>query len=111
NSFLQPVLAGASPPSHVELLRQRFPHIVFTHALDEHADLEGIGSAEVAFTWTMTNEMLGGRARLRGVHSSAAAVGTLPLAMLGARGVMVTNSRGIQSAPIAEHVISVMLAL
>jgi phosphoglycerate dehydrogenase-like enzyme len=31
--------------------------------------------------------------------------------MLGARGVMVTNSRGIQAAPIAEHVIGVVLAL
>jgi phosphoglycerate dehydrogenase-like enzyme len=49
--------------------------------------------------------------KLRWVHSSAVAAGTLPLHELAARGVVVTNSRGIQSAAIAEHVIGGLLAL
>ena len=50
-------------------------------------------------------------ARLRWVHSTAAAVGILPLKELAARGILVSNSRGIQAVPIAEHVIGGLLVL
>jgi phosphoglycerate dehydrogenase-like enzyme len=110
-SIRQPVAAWVIPPGHVERLRRRFPDITFIHALEGSADLAGMADADVAFTWTMTPEMLRGAGRLRWVHSSAVAVGTLPLRDLAARGVMVTNSRGIQSPAIAEHVIACLLAL
>jgi phosphoglycerate dehydrogenase-like enzyme len=45
------------------------------------------------------------------VHSTAAAVGILPLKELAARGILVSNSRGIQAVPIAEHVIGGLLVL
>ena len=41
-----------------------------------------------------------------GLHCSAHAVGQFPLADLASRGITVTNSRGIQSTPIAEHVMA-----
>jgi D-2-hydroxyacid dehydrogenase (NADP+) len=110
-SIRQPVAAWVIPVSHVERLRERFPHIHFTHALDERMDVDGLESADAAFTWILTPHQVAHASRLRWVHSSAVAVGTLPLADLAARGVRVTNSRGIQSAAIAEHVIAVMLAL
>jgi phosphoglycerate dehydrogenase-like enzyme len=50
-------------------------------------------------------------ARLRWVHTSAVAVETLALAELFARHIIVSNSRGIQATPIAEHVFAVLLAL
>src|SRR5262249_9361655 len=49
--------------------------------------------------------------RLRWVHSTAAAVGILPLNELGPRGILVTNSRGIQAAAMAEHVLGGLLLL
>lgn len=110
-SIRQPVVAWVVPAAHVERLRRRFPDITFVHALDERMDLEGVAGADAAFTWTMTPEMLARASRLRWVHSSAVAVGTLPLADLAARGVVVTNSRGVQSDAIAEHVIACVLAL
>jgi len=110
-SIRQPVVAWVIPPAHVERLRRRFPDITFIHALDAAADLDGIADADAAFTWTMTGEMLARARTLRWVHSSAVAVGTLPLRELAARGVVVTNSRGIQSPAIAEHVIACLLAL
>jgi phosphoglycerate dehydrogenase-like enzyme len=45
------------------------------------------------------------------VHSSAVAVETFCLPEMFARGILVSNSRGIQAAPIAEHVMAVLLAL
>jgi D-2-hydroxyacid dehydrogenase (NADP+) len=110
-SIRQPVVAWVIPPAHVERLRRRFPDVTFVHALDDRADLDGISDADVALTWTMTPEMVRRAERLRWVHSSAVAVGTLPLRDLAARGVVVTNSRGIQSPAIAEHVIACLLAL
>ena len=55
--------------------------------------------------------MVAGAPKLRWVHSSAVAVGTLALRDLAARRIVVTNSRGIQSVAIAEHVIGSLLAL
>ena len=110
-SIRQPVSAWVIPDAHVERLRRAFPHVTFTHALDERADWEGLARADAAFTWILTPEMVAQAPRLRWVHSSAVAVGTLPLRELGARGITVTNSRGIQSPAIAEHVVGVLLAL
>jgi D-2-hydroxyacid dehydrogenase (NADP+) len=110
-SIRQPVVAWVIPSAHVERLRRRFPDISFTHALHDSADVDGMADADAVFTWTMTPEMLARARRLRWVHSSAVAVGTLPLRELAARGVTVTNSRGIQSEAIAEHVIACLLAL
>ncbi len=110
-SIRQPVAAWVIPDAHVERLRRTFPHITFTHALDERSDRDGIARADAAFTWIMTPDMVAHAPKLRWVHSSAVAVGTLPLRELGARGITVTNSRGIQSPAIAEHVIGVLLAL
>jgi phosphoglycerate dehydrogenase-like enzyme len=45
------------------------------------------------------------------VHTSAVAVETLALADLFARNIIVSNSRGVQATPIAEHVFAVLLAL
>jgi phosphoglycerate dehydrogenase-like enzyme len=55
--------------------------------------------------------MVAAAPRLRWVHSTAAAVGILPLQALAARHIAVTNSRGIQAAPMAEHVIGGLLLL
>ena len=110
-SIQQPVVAWTIPPAHVDRLRSKFPDITFINALDAHAAQDGLRDAEVAFTWIMSAAALANAPKLRWVHSSAVAVGTLPLKELAARGIAVTNSRGIQSVAIAEHVIACLLAL
>ena len=56
--------------------------------------------------------MVAAAPRLRWVHSSAAAVeGLLPLAELARAGITVTNSRGVQAIPMAEHVMGGLLVL
>lgn len=49
-------------------------------------------------------------ARLRWVHTGAAGVEHIPLAMFRVRGVVLTNGAGLHAAPMAEHVIMFMLA-
>jgi phosphoglycerate dehydrogenase-like enzyme len=110
-SIQQPVVSWTIPSAQVERLRADFPDVTFTNALDDREVQAGLADADAAFTWILSAEQVAAAPRLRWVHSSAVAVGTLPLQALAARGIAVTNSRGVQSVAIAEHVIACMLAL
>ena len=105
------VVAWAIPATHVEELRRRFPHIDFLHSRDRDSDLALAPEADVAFALGLSKEAAARATRLRWVHCSAHAVGQFPLTDLASRGITVTNSRGIQSTPIAEHVMAGLLAL
>src|SRR5262245_49825134 len=84
----------------------------FTHTQSEEDAAVAIESADVALASRLSPAMVERASRLRWVHSTAAAVGIiLPLNELGARGIVVTNSRGIQAAAMAEHVMGGLLLL
>jgi phosphoglycerate dehydrogenase-like enzyme len=107
-----PVKAWSIPDAQVAVLREQFPNIEFLYArtLDEARAL--LPEADAAFTPFLRPEMVAGAPRLAWVHSPAAAVeGLLPLTELHARGITVSNSRGIQAVPIAESVLGGLLLL
>ncbi len=110
-SIQQPVRAWQIPAEGVETLRERFPDVNFIHATDDQTRASGLEAAEVAFTWILSTAELARASRVRWVHSSAVAVETLCLPELFARQIVVSNSRGVQSGPIAEHVMAALLAL
>jgi phosphoglycerate dehydrogenase-like enzyme len=91
-------------------LRERFPKVTFIHAIQESDAFAAIADADVVLASRLTLPMIQNATRVRWVHSTAAA-GLLPLDQLAARGIAVTNSRGIQAIPIAEHVIGGLLVL
>ena len=66
---------------------------------------------DAAYTWISKDHELAQAPKLRWVHTSAVAVETLCLPELFARGIAVSNTRGVQAVPIAEHVMAVTLAL
>src|SRR5437763_11632169 len=106
-----PVAFWQVPESQVGRLRERFPQITFMHAHTDAEALAAIGSADVALASRLSPSMVEHAPRLRWVHSTAAAVGILPLKELAARNIAVTNSRGIQAAAIAEFVIGGLLVI
>ena len=106
-----PVEFWKVPKSQVERLRERFPQVIFTHALTDAEALSAIESADVALASRLSPAMVEEASRLRWVHSTAAAVGILPLKELAARSIAVTNSRGVQAAAMAEFVIGGLLVL
>lgn len=110
-SIPQTVAAWQLPLAQVARLRARFPQHTFIDARTPEARAEGLGRCDVACTWTLSPAELASAPHLRWVHSTAVAVGTLCLEALEARGVVVTNTRGVQDAPIAEHVFALLLAL
>ena len=103
--------AWTIPVAHVEQLRTRFPHITFLHSTTRDGDSELAAGADAAFALALGKEAIARATQLRWVHCSGHAVGHFPLADLAARGIVVTNSRGIQAVPIAEHVMACLLAL
>jgi phosphoglycerate dehydrogenase-like enzyme len=110
-SIQQPVRAWQIPVEGVDTLRRRFPEIVFDHATDDEARARALAECDIAYTWIMSAAELAVARRLKWVHTSAVAVETLALPELFARGVIVSNTRGVQSTPIAEHVFAVLLGL
>ncbi len=110
-SIQQPVRAWQIPEAAVVALRSRFPHLTFVHATSESERARGLEDCDIAFTWILNAAELASAKKLRWVHSSAVAVETFCLPEMFARGILVSNSRGIQAAPIAEHVMAVLLAL
>src|SRR5262245_54310155 len=106
-----PVEFWRTPKAQVARLKERFPEIAFTHALTDAEAMSALQTTDVALASRMSPKMVEAAPRLRWVHSTAAAVGILPLAELAARGILVSNSRGIQAGPIAEHVMGGLLAL
>jgi phosphoglycerate dehydrogenase-like enzyme len=99
------------PPESVAKLRARFPRIDFIYARTDDERAGGLAVCDVACTWILRAHELERAPRLRWVHSSAVAVETLCLPELFARDVLVSNTRGVQAVPIAEHVLAVVLAL
>jgi phosphoglycerate dehydrogenase-like enzyme len=110
-SIQQPVKQWQIPAEGVETLRKRFPHLRFIHATTPEERAEGLIDCDVAYTWILKDHELAQAAKLKWVHTSAVAVETLCLPELFSRGIAVSNTRGVQAVPIAEHVMAVMLAL
>lgn len=110
-SLQSKVDAWRIPPEGVETLRARFPHVTFVYATDPAQRARGLAEADVAFTWILSADELRAAPKLRWVHTSAVAVETLCLPELFARGVRVSNTRGVQAQPIAEHALAMLLAL
>jgi phosphoglycerate dehydrogenase-like enzyme len=99
------------PPAQVERIRAALPDV---DVVDTRSDAEcraAVPGADVMLATRIRPDTLAAADRLRWVHSSAVGVGGLPLAALAAKGVVVTNARGIHAATIAEHTMALMLAL
>jgi phosphoglycerate dehydrogenase-like enzyme len=107
-----PVTFWQTPKSQVDRLRKRFPEINFRHAFTDEEASKAIETTDIALASRLSSAMVERAPRLRWVHSTAAAVANLlPLPEFAARGILLTNSRGIQAAPIAEHVMGGLLVL
>ena len=110
-SIQQPVKQWQIPADGVDTLRRRFPHIEFVHATSDEARADGLKTCDVVYTWILNSAELAAAPHIKWVHTSAVAVETLCLNDLFARGIVVSNTRGVQAVPIAEHVMAAVLAL
>ena len=110
-SIQQAVAAWQIPAEQLDRLRRACPYHDFIYATTAAERAAGLARCDIAYTWVLSPAELTAAPRLRWVHTSAVAVGTLCLDALEARQVVVTNTRGVQGGPIAEHVFATLLAL
>ena len=110
-SIQQAVKQWQIPDEGVAALRAGFPRINFIHAITPEARAQGLAECDVAYTWILNAEEFSRAPRLKWLHTSAVAVETFCLPEIFARGVVITNTRGVQAVPIAEHVMAVTLGL
>jgi phosphoglycerate dehydrogenase-like enzyme len=99
------------PASHVARLRELFPEHSFLHATSDQRALDLIPSAEIAFMSELRPSQFAAARSLAWIHSPAAGVGGMLFPALVQSPVVLSNSRGISAATIAEHVLAVTLAL
>lgn len=110
-SIQQPVAQWQIPDDCVAALRRRFPLIHFVHATTPEQRAAGLEECDAACTWILNAAELARAPNLKWLHTSAVSVDTLCLPELFARGIVVSNTRGVQAIPIAEHVMAVVLGL
>jgi D-2-hydroxyacid dehydrogenase (NADP+) len=107
-----PVKAWRIPDEQVARLRSELAGHTILHATTADEATRDIVDVDASLSPWLTPPILAAATRLRWVHSSAAAVADLlPLGELGRRGIVVTNSRGVQAIPMAEQVMAGLLAL
>jgi len=109
-SIQQRVPQWQIPEASARALIARFPDVRFTYATSDDERARGLEMADAAYTWILNATELARAPRLQWVHSSAVAVETFCLPEMYARGIRVSNTRGVQAVPIAEHVLAVLFA-
>lgn len=99
------------PAANVAWLGEQFPQHTFLHARSEDEATSMIAGAEIVFTVEMRRHVLESAGRLAWIHSPAAGLGAMLFPAMVESPVVITNSRGLSADTIAEHVLSVILAI
>ena len=92
-------------------IRERWPEMRVAHVEDYALLSSEIRDADIFVGFMLTPEQLAAAKRLRWIHVTAAGVSQLMRPDVRARGIVITNSRGVHAIPMAEHAIGMMIAL
>jgi len=98
-------------PAMARAIRTRWPQMRVVHLPDYTRLAEELPDTDIFIGYSLRPQQLQDAKRLKWIHSTAAGVAQLMYPELRDSGVLVTNPRGIFSAPMAEHAIGLMLAL
>jgi phosphoglycerate dehydrogenase-like enzyme len=104
-------LAWNIPPGNVTALRERFREHTFLHARSHNEALELAGDADIMFTAVLRPDVFEAAKKLQWIHSPAAGLEFILSPAVIESPVLVTNSRGLSADTIAEHTLTVVLAL
>jgi D-2-hydroxyacid dehydrogenase (NADP+) len=98
------------PEVHIREIQSVSPEVQIRKESKDYALIDAVGEAEILFTGEANLKIIKAAPKLRWIHSWGAGVEELLSIPEVARGsVILTNSSGIHSIPISEHVIALML--
>jgi phosphoglycerate dehydrogenase-like enzyme len=110
-SIYSPVAVWNIPADYVRRFRREFPGHTFLHAANDIETRQLIPEADVIFSSEIDRQQFALASRLKWIHSPAAGVGGMLFPEMVASPVVITNSRGVSAATMAEHTLAVTLAL
>ncbi|MGA7686016.1 MAG: D-2-hydroxyacid dehydrogenase [Terriglobales bacterium] len=100
-----------APAWFSERLRSEFPGVNVVH-LPDYTRLDAeIPDAEILMAWSVLPEQIRAAAKLRWIHSPAAAVHQLMFPELIESEIVLTNAREVHGPVVAEHVLALIFAL
>ena len=92
-------------------VREKFPGMNVIHLPDYERLSVEVADTDIFVGYSLRPKQFALTRKLKWLHSTAAGVAQLMYPELRASGIEVTNIRGIHAAPMAEHVLGVLLAL
>jgi phosphoglycerate dehydrogenase-like enzyme len=98
-------------PGMAEAIRNRWPEMRVVHLPDYTQLTEELPETDIFVGYSLKPEQFEAAVKLKWIHSTTAGVAQLTYPELRASGVLVTNSSGVFSVPLAEHTMGMMLAL
>lgn len=98
------------PEVNIREIRSVSPEVQVRKESKDSALIDAVGEAEILFTGEANREMITAAPKLRWIHSWGAGVDRLlSIPKVASGSVILTNSSGIHSIQISEHVIALML--
>lgn len=92
-------------------LRQRYPGMKVVHLPDYSQLDEEIRDADIYVGWSLRPEQFAGARKLKWIHATAVGVDQLMRDDIRRSPVVLTNSSGVMTVPMAEHTLGLILAL
>ena len=112
---LTPILSARYRPIDLERIREAAPAARLVHLSPEGLSDEPVADVEVLLHGWLTadayDRLLGRAPGLRWVHSASTGVERVLTSTALARGITITNARDVFSQPIAEYVLTMILAV
>ena len=117
------VIAMSVPEAILARFQAEFPEIRFmvpsdgTATDDDSVTVratpteDDLRDADAIVGWELPSHLLQATNRVRWMHAAGAGVERYDLAQIAARGVLLTNSKGVSAPNMAEHVLGMMIAL
>lgn len=100
-----------APQWFSQRLRNDFPQIDVVQLPNYDRITEEIADADLAIAWSLRGDQIAAAKKLRWIHSTAAAVHGLMTSELRASDIIVTNARAVHGPVVAEHAMSLVLAM
>ena len=94
-----------------QTIRQHYPEMKVVH-LPDYKGLEAeLRDTDIFVGWSLRPEQFALAKKLKWIHATAAGVNQLMYEGVRRSSVVVTNSRGVMTIPMAEHTLGLILAL
>jgi D-2-hydroxyacid dehydrogenase (NADP+) len=99
------------PPQFAAGIRQRWPAMKVVHLPNYDHVLDELPDTDILVGFSLRREQFALAKKLKWIHATAAGVGQLMYPELRESAVVLTNARGIHSAPMSEHILGMIIAL